>query len=115
MKNYLLFVLLILILASVDHPTIAEPRAQLYDKLMSFLGDSTKVQTNRKAERVLERVKKRLRMSEQQESYIQRQLASDDKMASFNSRYCKQNELNSFLYGDELRQVCRIIHEETTK
>ena len=60
MKNYFLFVLILLILVSVDHPSIAKPRQELFDKIMGVLSDSSKVKTDQEARRSLERIKEKL-------------------------------------------------------
>ncbi|MFY8352659.1 hypothetical protein AAEU29_19100 [Pseudoalteromonas sp. SSM20] len=112
MKNYFLFVLVILILASVDHPTIAKPRQELFDKVMGVLSDSSKVKTDQEAVRSLARAKEKLRLSETADDYLSKQLATNHKMDAFNTRYCRNNELNSYFYGDDLRQICKIISEE---
>lgn len=115
MKNYFLFVLLILILASVDHPSIAKPRQALYDKIMGTLSESSKVKTDQEAARSLARAKEKLRLSQTAEDYLTKQLETNRKMSSFKSRYCVQKELNSYFYGDDLRQICKIIDEESKK
>ncbi|MGB0985646.1 MAG: hypothetical protein ACPGVL_00415 [Pseudoalteromonas spongiae] len=115
MKNYFLFVLVILILASVDHPSIAKPRQELYDKIMGVLSDSSKVKTDQEAARSLERAKEKLRLSQTAEDYLTKQLATNQKMSSFKTRYCVQKELNSYFYGDDLRQICKIIAEESKR
>ena len=112
MKNYFLLVLVILILVSVDHPSIAKPRQEIYNQFMTFLGDSSKVQTEQAAKRALERATKRLRLSQTAQDYLNSQLETNDKMAQFDRRFCKDRELNSYFYGDDLRQICKIISEE---
>jgi hypothetical protein len=115
MKNYFLFVLILLILVSVDHPSIAKPRQELFDKIMGVLSDSSKVKTDQEARRSLERIKEKLRLSQTAEDYLDKQFATNPKMGSFNTRYCRNKELNSYFYGDDLRQICKIIREETEK
>lgn len=115
MKNYFLFILVFLILVSVDHPTIAKPRQEFYDKVMGILSDSSKVKTNQKAARSLKRIKEKLRLSKTAEDYLSKQLITNHKMNSFKKRYCVDNELNTFFYGDDLRQICKIIDEESKK
>lgn len=115
MKNYFLFVLILLILVSVDHPSIAKPRQELFDKIMGVLSDSSKVKTDQEARRSLERIKEKLRLSQTAEDYLDKQFATNPKMDSFNTRYCRNKELNSYFYGDDLRQICKIIREETEK
>ena len=112
MKNYFLLVLLILILASVDHPSIAKPRQELYNKFMTFLGDSSKVKEDQVAHRALTRVKDRIYLSQTADDYLTSQLSTNNQMNSFYQRFCVKNELNSYFYGDDLRQVCKIIKEE---
>lgn len=115
MKNYFLFILLILILASVDHPTIAKPRQEFYDRVMGILSDSSKVKKNQKAARSLKRIKEQLRLSQTAEDYLTKKLITNHKMNSFKKRYCENNELNTYFYGDDLRQICKIIDEESKR
>ncbi|WP_138631578.1 hypothetical protein [Pseudoalteromonas spongiae] len=115
MKNYFLFVLVILILASVDHPSIAKPRQELYDKIMGVLSDSSKVKTDQEAARSLKRAKEKLRLSQTAEDYLTKQLATNKQMRAFKNLYCVQKELNSYFYGDDLRQICKIIAEESKR
>lgn len=115
MKNYFLFILVILILASVDHPTIAKPRQELFDKVMRILSDSSKIKTDQEAASSLARAKEKLRLSQTAEDYLSKQLATNQKMDAFNTRYCRNKELNSYFYGDDLRQICKIISEERQK
>lgn len=109
MKNFFIFVVIILALLSIDHPSIAKPRQALFDKFTGMLSDSGKIKRDQLAANTLKAVKARIKPSKSETAYLEEQFATNDTMAAFTSRYCRQKELNSYFYGDDLRQICRII------
>jgi hypothetical protein len=111
MKNYLFFVLVILLLVTIDHPIIAKPRQQLLDEFITFIGQFSKVKTELASDKVLEKVSERLKLPRTAQNYINKQLATDISMDRFNTRYCVNKERNNFVYDDDLRQVFKFISQ----
>ena len=111
MKNYLFFVLVILLLVTIDHPVIAKPRQQLLDEFITFIGQFSKVKTEQVSNQVLEKVSERLKLTLSAQNYLNKQLATDISMDRFNIRYCVNKELNNFFYNDDLHQICKFISQ----
>ncbi len=109
MKNYFLLVLIILILVSVDHPSIAKPRQKFFDNFMNMLSESGEIKRDQAAKHAYREIIDKLRLGQNQKDHLAEQLKTNNSMSAFKSRFCDQGELNSYFYGDDLRQVCKVI------
>lgn len=109
MKNFFIFVVIILALLSIDHPTIKEPREKLFEQVTGKLSDSTKLQKESLAKDVRIEITETVRLREKERIHIEETTTSDDKVIAWHKRYCEQRDLNPFFYGDKLRQVCQIM------
>ncbi len=115
MKKFLLFVLLFFTFLSVDYPPVNKIRTQLFDSFTQKMSDSTKMQVNQAAKRIVEQINKKLSLSNQEKKYIEKNLSTNDDTAEFNSKYCTNRNLNMYFQGDRMRQICRIIASEKDK
>ncbi len=109
MKKFLLFVIVVYALLSIDHPIIKGPRDKIFNTVMTDLSDSSKVNTEVKATKALKTIKSSMNLTDEQISHIEANLESVRKMYRWEAKYCKTPELNEYFFGDDLRQVCDLL------
>lgn len=109
MKNFLILVIVILALLSIDHPSIAKPRAELFGKISTFLGDSTVIKKDQLSKHVIADIKQEESLSIDVQKYLVGIFSHDDGVKRFNTSYCVNGEFNDKLYSDDTRVVCDII------
>lgn len=109
MKNFLILVIVILALLSIDHPSIAKPRAELFGKISNFLGDSTVIKKDQLSKNVVADIKQDERLSNEVQKYLVGMFTHNDGVKRFNTTYCVNGEFNEKLYSDDTRIVCDII------
>lgn len=108
MKKFLFLVIVILGLFTIDHPSIKEPREALLSQGITILSESSKVKKSPAAKRAREAVIRTVVLSAEEQTYVNDAFATDDKLKAFHLRYCKENDMNLYLYGLKLSQVCII-------
>ncbi|ALU43917.1 hypothetical protein [Pseudoalteromonas rubra] len=108
MKKYLILVVAILALFTIDHPSIKEPREQIIQYGVDLLGDTSKAQYSLAAKLARQQIKKELTLTESEQNYIMSALSTNEKMKVFHLKFCEGNELNMYFYGPKLLDVCEI-------
>jgi hypothetical protein len=111
MKKFLLLVIVVLGLFTIDHPMIKEPRETFLNQGVDILSESSKVQRSPAAKHARDAINRTLSLNTDVQSYIDDALATDDKLKEFHLRYCSENDANRYLYGATLIQVCDITAE----
>ena len=110
-KKFLILVIVVLGLFAIDHPMIKEPREALLNQGVDILSESSKVQRSPAAKQARDIISRTLSLSAEEQSYVDAALATDDKLRAFHLRYCKESDMNLYLYGPTLMQVCDITTE----
>lgn len=111
MKKFLLLVIVILALFTVDHPVIKEPREALLGEGVSLLSEQSKVARSTSAKIARTKIMQYFELDDTELEYLNEALGTDDKLKSFHLRYCKEKDLNLYFYGDKLNEICRIASE----
>ncbi|WP_125564528.1 hypothetical protein [Pseudoalteromonas rubra] len=108
MKKYLILVVAILALFTIDHPSVKEPREKIIQYGVDLLGDTSKAQYSLAAKLARQQIKKELTLTESEHDYIMSALSTNEKMKVFHLKFCEGNELNMYFYGPKLLDVCEI-------
>lgn len=111
MKKFLLLVVAILALFTIDHPAIKEPREALLGEGVSLLSEQSKVARSTSAKIARTQIAQKLELDETELEYLNDALGTDDKLKAFHLRYCKENDLNLYFYGNKLNVICKIAGE----
>ncbi|MCF2859587.1 hypothetical protein L1286_19065 [Pseudoalteromonas sp. SMS1] len=106
MKKYLLLVLIVLALFTIDHPLIKEPRDKLLQQGVETLGETSETQYSLAAKQARQLISQSIQLSESERSYLKTALATDEKVKIFHLRYCQEHELNMYFYGPKLKTIC---------
>ncbi|ATC96064.1 hypothetical protein [Pseudoalteromonas tunicata] len=112
MKNFFIFVVIILALLSIDHESIKKPRDELFAMFSDKMSESTQLQKDKLAKKVNAEIKAKLKLKEKERIHLDENTQTDEKVRAFHKRYCTDRDLNQFFYGDKLRQVCLIMTTE---
>lgn len=115
MKKFLFFVVILLALFTVDHPTIKEPRDAVLNHGIAILSDQSKVQRSPAAKIARTLITQELSLNQSELDYLNDALGTDDKLRAFHLRYCQEHDLNLYFYGDKLNVICRIAGESLTE
>ncbi|MCF6438364.1 hypothetical protein L1077_02835 [Pseudoalteromonas luteoviolacea] len=106
MKKYLLLVLIILALFTIDHPLIKEPRDKLLQQGVDTLGETSKTQYSLAAKQARHEIAKEIDLTPSEKEYLQDALATDEKVKVFHVRFCQEHELNLYFFGPKLQTIC---------
>ena len=109
MKKFLILVLIILALFTIDHPLIKEPRERLLGDGVSLLSDASKINRSPAANMAKTNIKSQLNLSNSEHEYIEETFTSDDELQVFHLRYCREKDINLYFYGERLNRVCSIV------
>ncbi|MBQ4852226.1 hypothetical protein [Pseudoalteromonas sp. MMG012] len=115
MKKFLLLVIIILGLFTIDHPSIKGPRDTLLNQGIDVLSESSKITRSPAAQQARESVTRTVSLSTQEQNYINEALATDEKLREFHLRYCEENDVNLDLYAPTLMQVCNVTSDILNK
>ena len=111
MKLFLVLVLVVLALFTIDHPIIKEPRDKLLGDGVGVLSEASKVNRSPAANRAKNQIKSALTLSDSELEYLEGTMSSDEKLQIFHTRYCRSKDLNMYFYDDRLNTVCSIVTE----
>ncbi|WP_024609500.1 hypothetical protein [Pseudoalteromonas sp. TB64] len=111
MKKFIILVIVILALFTIDHPLIKEPREKLLGEGIGFLSDSTKMNRGPAANMAKNLISSQLKLSESESEYIEKTFTTNDSVQLFHLRYCRERDLNLYFYDDRLNTVCKIVSE----
>ena len=109
MKKFLILVLIILALFTIDHPLIKEPRERLLGDGVSLLSDASKINRSPAANMAKTNIKSQLNLSNSELEYIEETFTTDDKLQVFHLHYCREKDINLYFYGERLNRVCSIV------
>ncbi len=109
MKKFLVLVLIILALFTIDHPLIKEPRDRLLGEGVGMLFDASKVNRSPAANLAKNNLKSQLNLSNSELEYIEDTFITDDKLQLFHYRYCREKDIHLYFYGERLNRVCSIV------
>jgi len=112
MKNFFIFVVIILALLSIDHEIIKKPRDELFAMFSDKMSESTKLQKDKLAKKINAEIKAKVKLKEKERIHLDENTDTDVKVSVFHKRYCTDRDLNQFFYGDKLRQICQIMASE---
>ncbi|SFD29244.1 hypothetical protein [Pseudoalteromonas denitrificans] len=115
MKNFFLFIILVLAFLSIDHPTVKEPRLALFNTISGMLSGSTQIEKNSTAKQTKKMIENKLELTSSQINYLTIQTKTNAKLKAFHKRFCEQNDLNLYFQGNDLRQVCQITAKQVKK
>lgn len=115
MKLFIILVLVVLTLFTIDHPIIKEPRDKLLGEGVDVLNKASKINRSLAANRAKSKIKSALTLSESELEYLEQTMSSDEKLQVFHNRYCLSKDLNMYFYDDRLNTVCSIVTESLTK
>lgn len=111
MKLFIILILIVLALFTIDHPMIKEPRDKLLGEGVGVLSEASKVNRSPAANRAKNRIKSALTLSESELEYLEQTMSSDEKLQIFHNRYCRSKDLNMYFYDDRLNIICSIVTE----
>ena len=111
MKKFLFLAIIVLAFFTIDHPEINKYRDALVGEGHNLLNDQTIVTRSTAAKLARSVITERLELDETELEYLDEILSSDDKLQAFHLRYCKENDLNLYFYGNKLTEICRIAKE----
>ncbi|MDK2596998.1 hypothetical protein [Pseudoalteromonas obscura] len=106
MKKYLLLVLIVLALFTIDHPLIKEPRDKLLKQGVDTLGETSETQYSLAAKQARQHIASEIELTESEAAYLLTALATNEKVKVFHVRYCQEHELNLYFYGPKLKTIC---------
>ncbi|WP_404342215.1 hypothetical protein [Pseudoalteromonas mariniglutinosa] len=109
MKKFLVLVVVVLALFTVDHPMIKEPRDRLLGNGVGMISDAAKVNRSPAANMAKNNIKSQLQLSESEQQYIEDSFVSDEQLQIFHVRYCREKDINLYFYGERLNKVCSIV------
>ena len=109
MKKFLILVLILLALFTIDHPLIKEPRDRLLGEGVGMISDVSNVNSSPVANMTKNKIKSQLNLSNSELEYIEETFTTDDKLQVFHLRYCREKDINLYFYGERLNRVCSII------
>lgn len=109
MKKFLILVLIILALFTIDHPLIKEPREKLLGDGIGFLSNASKVNRSPAANMAKNNIKSQLNLSASELEYVEETFITDEKLQVFHLRYCREKDINIYFYGERLESVCSIV------
>ncbi|MBQ4834157.1 hypothetical protein J8L70_12960 [Pseudoalteromonas sp. MMG010] len=110
MKKFIILIIILFALLSIDHPLLNKYRAQLLGDSVSYLSDAAKVNRSPVATLTKNLITKEIRLSDSEREYINKTFTSDESVRLFHLRYCKQHDLNLYFYEERLDQVCNTIN-----
>ncbi|KID59113.1 hypothetical protein N473_07845 [Pseudoalteromonas luteoviolacea CPMOR-1] len=108
MKKYLLLVLIVLALFTIDHPLIKEPRDKLLQQGVDTLGETSQTQYSLAAKQARHEIAREIELSASEQAYLLDALATDEKVKVFHVRFCQEHELNLYFFGPKLNTICDI-------
>ncbi|KPH56747.1 hypothetical protein AMS58_20390 [Pseudoalteromonas porphyrae] len=111
MKKFLVLVVVILALFTIDHPMIKEPREKLLGEGVGVLSDAGNINRGRGASMAKSRISSALTLSGSEREYLEDTLKTDEQLQLFHTRYCNSKDLNLYFYEDRLATVCSIVSE----
>ena len=111
MKKFLLLVVLVLAFFTIDHPVIKEHREAILGEGVNLLNEQSKVARSTAAKIARTHITQKIELDETELEYLNDALSTDDKLKAFHLRYCKENDLNLYFYGNKLNEICRIAGE----
>ena len=109
MKKFLVLVVVILALFTIDHPMIKEPREKLLGEGVGLLSSASNVNRGPAASMAKNRIKSELTLSETELEYLEETMQTDEQLQLFHTRYCRSKDLNLYFYEDRLNTVCDIV------
>ena len=93
MKKFLILVLIVLALFTIDHPLIKEPRERLLGDGISLLSDASKVNRSPAANLAKSNIKTQLNLSNSELEYVEDTFTTDEKLQVFHLHYCREKIL----------------------
>ena len=111
MKKFIILVLIILALFTIDHPLIKEPRERLLGDGVNVLSDFSQVNRSSAANMAKNTIKSQLNLSSSEREYVEEAFLNDDKLQIFHLHYCREKDINLYFYGERLERVCNIVSD----
>lgn len=115
MKKFIILVIVILALFTIEHPLIKEPREQLLGEGIGFLSTATKLNRFPAASMTKNQINDQLTLSRTEKEYVEKTFTTDESIQLFHLRYCRQGDLNLYFYGERLATVCDVISQSLDK
>ncbi len=112
MKKFLLIAALVMLFFSLDHPLVNEPREALFGSVLNKVGGLGKTSKDTLAKRTLARIESEMTLNDSEADYLRGSLSTNDGLATFNTRYCVNGDLNLYFYSQRLKQVCKLVAKE---
>ena len=111
MKKFLFLAIIVLAFFTIDHPEINKYRDAILGEGRNLLSDQSKVARSTAAKMARSMIMNKFELDETELEYLNDALSSDKKLQEFHLRYCKENDLNLYFYGNKLTEICRITKE----
>ena len=110
MKKLFYFLVILAIIAAVDHPVINEFYDNTIGQFKTFAREGVKTTKNPGASKVYREISKNFDdYSDAEKEMLERITKDNQTVLKFREDYCVKGDFNPVIYGAHLKEFCRVI------